>query len=551
MLAIVSSHRAVLIMFRRIFFLLALLMVLPRRIQGFSVELDPDSTVVTSTSRSATVFVRNDDNVSLQDAPTVTVSRFDANTNISAVLEYAQTGATVRTLSDGTQQVEWKGVLLTKGAGFATVIQQGNGDLSAHFGTEQGTYALSRDAPQDRYVLTQTFWNGAPQESNLDDRDDNMEDESAARMRYRTSQAQQETSNKIVQIETSTALPNTVRTITVQTASTGITAIQGPSRRLRGQPQTRQLTDNLLTIDLLVVVTRDALCESNDWPEGLICPVNDSTRGVMEGKLAVALAETNNALSETGVPAQIRIVRVDYLEATETKQPATKDALDYLRFDPVITQARSDTGADLISMICTGGNGAQNGIAYLNHWVSAISWKMFPYYTFSHELFHNLAADHNREASTQDHPYSHGLLLPEYKMRTVMSYSCLDGVNCPRIPYLSAKGYYYTDNDNNDIAIGDDAHDNARAVREHIQQAANYMEPKVSDGVVILEPNVDTDNNDNNNTDTDTTTDHGTTTDSNINSSSGGFWQDLLAGMATPFTFLLRLLQQLLLSRSS
>jgi len=545
-----SQHRVV--FFRRIVLLVLLLASSPRQqIQAFTVELDPDSPVTTTfTSRSTTAFVQED--ALLQDAPTVTVSRFD---DALANLEYAQTGATVRTLSDGTQQVEWKGVLLTKGAGFATVIQQGNGDLSAHFGTEQGTYALSKKdtAATDHsyYVLTQTFWNGAPQESNLDDRDDNMEDESAARMRYRTSQAQQETSNKIVQIETSTALPNTVRTITVQTASTGITAIQGPSRRLRGQPQTRQLTDNLLTIDLLVVVTRDALCESNDWPEGLICPVNDSTRGVMEGKLAVALAETNNALSETGVPAQIRIVRVDYLEATETKQPATKDALDYLRFDPVITQARSDTGADLISMICTGGNGSQNGIAYLDHWVSAISWKMFPYYTFSHELFHNLAADHNREASTQDHPYSHGLLLPEYKMRTVMSYSCLDGVNCPRIPYLSAKGYYYTDNDNNDIAIGDDAHDNARAVREHIQQAANYMEPKVSDGVVILEPNVDTDNNDNNNTDTDTTTDHGTTTDSNINSSSGGFWQDLLAGMATPFTFLLRLLQQLLLSRSS
>jgi len=281
----------------------------------------------------------------------------------------------------------------------------------------------------------------------------------------------------------------------------------------------------------------------NDWPEGLICPVNDSTRSVLEGKLAVALAETNNALSETDIPAQIRIVRVDYLEATDSPLPATVDALNHMRFDPVIAQARSDTGADLISMICTAGNGGQNGIAYLNHWVSAISWKMFPYYTFSHELFHNLAADHNREASHQNHPYAHGLQLPEHQMRTVMSYNCADNVNCPRIPYLSAKGYSY-----NDIAIGDDAHDNARAVRERVAVAANYMEAKELDGAVMLDPNIDTDNgndnNDDNDTDTDAT-DHGTATTTN---SYGSYWEALLAGIVAPFAGVLSWLQQLFLS---
>ena len=100
----------------------------------------------------------------------------------------------------------------------------------------------------------------------------------------------------------------------------------------------------------------------------------------------------------------------------------------------------------------------------------------------SHEIFHCFGALHNPENSGTQHPYGHGLQVPG-KFRTIMAYQCSSGGSCPRIPYLSANGFSY-----NGVALGDDAHDNARLVGENSADIAAFKTSVAPPRVPVAAP---------------------------------------------------------------
>ena len=87
------------------------------------------------------------------------------------------------------------------------------------------------------------------------------------------------------------------------------------------------------------------------------------------------------------------------------------------------------------------------GIAYLMSDVSpSFAYSAFSvtkrsyatgYYTFGHELGHNLGSHHDRAnaSSSPAFPYSYGYQAPDRAFRTIMAYN--DGCGCPKIQAYS------------------------------------------------------------------------------------------------------------------
>lgn len=176
------------------------------------------------------------------------------------------------------------------------------------------------------------------------------------------------------------------------------------------------------------------------------------TAGILS-LIELAVAETNQAYLNSQVDASLRLVH-----AYET--PYTNDAAGFSTAlsrlsnpgDGYMDEAhdlRDLYGADMVSLIID--NAQYCGIAYLMGTLSAgFESSAFSvvedscatgYYSFAHELGHNMGSHHNPEnAGGAMYPYSYGHWLyydsaGEYIHRTVMAYNCTD--YCTRMPYFS------------------------------------------------------------------------------------------------------------------
>ena len=398
-------------------------------------------------------------------------------------ITYAQTELSLQLRADGSLVTVWKGSHTGDSKnialGVATVVRQPNGDVFANFGTETSAYMLhklqnmsSSSALVDGYHVQESFWK---------DELEHEEDITGVPAGGAGAGAGTGTVSNWVQEEEptvflagSTNVPATVETKTFVSGKFPISFAAKPTNRLRRRKQ-RLLQDtnttddgnDFITIDVLVLVTYRALCESAGITDLTACQLNDYTSANMEGKLAVAVAETNAGLMAADAATRIRISRIDYLGSGSFDGTPSTDTLEFLRTNPTVQQARSETRSDLVSIVTASGG---SGLAYLNGFVLAVSHNYFPFYTFQHELMHCLGANHDRDHSGFfQHQYGHGYQAPGM-FRTVMSYSCADGINCPRIPFLSANGY-----EHDGVPIGDATHDNARLVRENAFKVSQYF----------------------------------------------------------------------------
>jgi peptidyl-Asp metalloendopeptidase len=101
------------------------------------------------------------------------------------------------------------------------------------------------------------------------------------------------------------------------------------------------------------------------------------------------------------------------------------------------------------------------------------------YYSFGHELAHNMNALHDRGTTNTCGPttsYNYGFRDPKAAFRSIMAYDCQIGqcdnmtVNgCPRVQRFSNKAYLYKGK-----AIGDASHDNARQINEKRAYVASF-----------------------------------------------------------------------------
>jgi Metallo-peptidase family M12B Reprolysin-like len=171
----------------------------------------------------------------------------------------------------------------------------------------------------------------------------------------------------------------------------------------------------------------------------------------VRARVARYFAETNTAFARSGVAGQIRLVA-----ALEVPVPDGANAaalLDLVRTHPTSAGYRELAGADLVALLVTHFDGQPVplcGLAYVGP-VSAYGYSLTAtggacdsVYPFTHEVGHNLGAQHATEDGVNVGPqypeYARGYKAPDFTFRTVMAYECTAGVYCPPILNFSNPG---------------------------------------------------------------------------------------------------------------
>lgn len=209
----------------------------------------------------------------------------------------------------------------------------------------------------------------------------------------------------------------------------------------------------------------------------------------IESLINQAIAETNQAYANSEIFTQLNLVHTAEVDYTESGNMSTD--LSRLRstsdgYMDNVHALRDAYKADMVSLIEESINYC--GIAYLmtslsnNFKVSAFSVVYSQcatgYYSFGHELGHNMGSHHNRANASGPGvlPYSFGYWATNETFRSIMAYNCPSG--CTRIRHFSNPDVYY-----NGLPTGmdddvDPAHsaDNARSINEAKVTIANWRD---------------------------------------------------------------------------
>jgi hypothetical protein len=219
-------------------------------------------------------------------------------------------------------------------------------------------------------------------------------------------------------------------------------------RHLRGVIGQDRDSRNLQTtriLDVLVVWTLNAECANAGMAAG--CTPTAGSTSSMQGKIALAVSETNQAYVNSGINAQVRLVHsyrlVGYTEsdsATSLNQLAyTNDGI----IDDVHT-VRSQVMADMVSMWMVEPNTC--GRARYNYptpapqsMFSVVSWDCATgYYSFGHEIGHMMGCNHDRgsAAACTSTNTNFGYRSKTSRVRDIMAVDCKVG-ECDNNPFTS------------------------------------------------------------------------------------------------------------------
>jgi hypothetical protein len=257
------------------------------------------------------------------------------------------------------------------------------------------------------------------------------------------------------------------------------------------------LADDGSIIDVLVVYTDDVL----DYYGG--------NTSLVEAMIQLAVSESNTGYANSGVTQQLYLVHTAMIPYDESSFNWSL-TLNRLRshgdgyFDEVTqpgTGLRDTYCADEVVLIVT--DTAYCGIAYLMNYVSSgFASSAFAvvsrtcatgYYSFAHELGHNMGAHHDRaNASGQGaFDYSYGYQAPDEAFRTVMAYNCAGG--CPRVNYWSNPDVWYGGQPMGVVYTSPESADNHLTLNNTALTVANFRtmctvhgapsEPSPPDGV--------------------------------------------------------------------
>ncbi|RPH63283.1 MAG: hypothetical protein EHM81_00390, partial [Chloroflexi bacterium] len=197
-----------------------------------------------------------------------------------------------------------------------------------------------------------------------------------------------------------------------------------------------------VNIDVLVLYTQSAETAAGG-------------EAAMQALVNLAITETNQSYVNSNIAQQITLVHAEkasgYTESSDfgvnlsRLQGKTDGYLDNVH------ALRDQYKADLVSLIIN--NTQYCGIAYLMTDISpafeSLGFSVVHYdcatgyYSFGHELGHNMGARHDRyvdNTDTPDHAYAHGYAYPAASWRTIMAYNnaCTAvGKNCTRLQYWS------------------------------------------------------------------------------------------------------------------
>jgi hypothetical protein len=202
--------------------------------------------------------------------------------------------------------------------------------------------------------------------------------------------------------------------------------------------------------------------------------------------IATAESETNSGYSTSGVNFLINVVnttKVTYDEATGYSEAlsAVTNTSDGLMDS--IHGLRDTYSADLVVLIID--NGDSCGIAWKPSTVSSsnaslgfsvVGWNCATgYYSFAHEMGHNMGVGHDTyvDSSTLPYAYGHGFVNTSAEVRSIMAYNteCSDsGFYCTRVNHWSATDRLY----NGSTVIGDASATNNVALNNSAYSISNY-----------------------------------------------------------------------------
>jgi len=190
-------------------------------------------------------------------------------------------------------------------------------------------------------------------------------------------------------------------------------------------------------IDVMVLWTRDAECKNAGLQAG--CTVTPDTYSAMMATVELAVVETNQGYSNSQVDARIRLVhsyRSDYQERGFSGSLTDLRNNGDGRLDQVHAE-RVQYGADAVALLID--DPQYCGIARLgpsySSMFSVTAWNCATgYYSFGHEIGHNLGCYHDlgTQNSCSSSSYNYGWRDPDGDFRTIMAYNCRTN-GCDRI----------------------------------------------------------------------------------------------------------------------
>jgi len=234
------------------------------------------------------------------------------------------------------------------------------------------------------------------------------------------------------------------------------------------------LADNCTSIDVMVVYDDDARAAAGGT-------------AAMQALISLAVSETNIGYSRSNVAQRINLVHtaeVTYSEAgfdwVATLNRLTDPADGYMDNVHIL---RDTYGADETVLLVNNYNYC--GIAWLmtsvspsfaSHAFSVVSRGCATgYYTFAHEMGHNMGSHHDRATAGGDqgaYTYSYGYQAPDRSFRTVMAYDCPYG--CPRVNYWSNPDVLYNGQPTGVVYTAPNSADNRLSLNNTACTVANW-----------------------------------------------------------------------------
>ncbi|CAN0252790.1 unnamed protein product [Ascophyllum nodosum] len=196
------------------------------------------------------------------------------------------------------------------------------------------------------------------------------------------------------------------------------------------------------------------------------------TDAQLESTFAAAIASSTEALTNSDIDAEFRLVFVGPLPYTETSTNS-EIQLSNIRQNEAVAQLRACTGADLVQLVGDLNDGTC-GRAYIfggiAEWgFSVVGANCFYNFSHTHEFGHNLGCYHNRENTNQIHEFAYGWRYCDGTdpYRTIMSY--WDQCFTPVVNYFSNPDVIVYDK-----PTGQDDADNARIIEIIMPTVASF-----------------------------------------------------------------------------
>lgn len=202
--------------------------------------------------------------------------------------------------------------------------------------------------------------------------------------------------------------------------------------------------DSGSTIDVMVVYTASAASAVGGGD-------------AMENLIDLGISETNQGYANSNVIQRLRLVHAEQVNYNENTASPFNDALNAVtntadgKMDNVLS-LRNQYGADLVSLWIN--NAQYCGLAWQmgtptssfeSYGYSAVYYNCATgYYSFGHELGHNMGSNHDRANASGPvaYSYSYAYRDPNNQFRTVLAYDC--STSCPRINYYSNPTVLYS-----------------------------------------------------------------------------------------------------------